>query len=1445
MELMTMDEYNQKSGTGVDYDTFFQGDTGANPQNQQAVDSDAWVYKTEDASMLDTLGKKFSAAKSSLLTSALPENIEEIDPELSNFANNLQRIRGQEYREASEKLGIVGNVGVGLATLPAIAGAGVAGTLAGGPLAGLAAGGLASTALYTGETLAEQAREGQRGDLGDALKVGVASGITDMALGGLGNVARAGLAAKQAGRAGVASQSLVAPTAFQRGKSAIAQAAPGVGINAVEDATSAVAGNAYTNLALGRDWHEGMAEAALGGAVAGGAVRGGMAGFNKAMNIAPNKAGETTLQDMRKLRDEDGLVPDNDMLNNTYEINNADADLVSKINNAGSVEERNALIQSRIGMSENAGDAATALALKMMKAHKLPMLNNGFNVPVTKGLSKEGDTKIIGHQMGLDDKSMIKHGYLPTASQHGRFGKEKASKEGLTTEADAAQFKKAYDVAVSDMRKPMQDNLAMVENMLDVAARTPDVDPQRLKSLEDLTQDLRAHISQVNQYAGSKKENVSGMMKVTSRRVMENASNLGIMNQLKGMDGAYNPLVDAMALDRFVTMAKERLPGLENTTTNPYSNKYLAGKGDIADAMLVAGLATPMAPAALVGLAGRNIAAEWMGKNTRGKLKKGKAETSNILSGVANAMKARDTLAANKKAAMEAGDASTAADISTAQLADSGIPVDSVAKGVDDVIAQMDQPVPTPAEKEASRSAPLAARDPRQLLTKEEVLAIDEVAKTDPVGAEELAQQIIAQKSDPVPTRVPQQPQPAPEVAPEAPVAGSDSTGMLGNPKPQPEPEISPAALQEDVNPATLSEPEEIAAVQEIAKTDPAGAGELVQQFVAEKSKPVPVSRPDPRTPVEEQAPAPVAEPAPKERVDLVTEPKKKVEEEAIEPVVDPEIEAARLAEVEAAAKAEQEAARKASKEATQGMRDKPKQPQAEEPEVAPAKAEEVSEPKVEEPRASATDMVRKPLRKMAEDFSNMSNAKKEQMLNAEPTKYHEMERAKSDLKEMNTIISKVSSQLGTSDEVISQIVSDLGGMKGIRSKANDPETDISPQVYVHNQARDLIRLKKSEAKDKMEDIRSTIAQQRETPKVDIAEKQISTREELLSLGFSKDNVDQAFDSAGVKSTTDDFDPKIVRNWARTQQRQRLDEANALAREAAMNARKAAQASKKSTSEVMPEGERARLETDIREQLDAYKGVIADKKSEAKSKIEARSKVKELEKSLENVTTKQAEVTKKAKEAEDKAAQAAEAMEATKAEAEKLKKSSEKLSKLPDVKSSKATSKEVQAKAAPEVAKLGDVELEALASEATTPSNAIKDYSDPEVKGLHDAIADELKIRGEKDAADYMSTFNDIVAKAEERKKKHPDNKEYWILGDEKQKLQELMQREGNKGGSSYMGNLQKQLALRFFGDAESGEKYIRLSQSEIDSRIAKGALGSEDIVVKKKPMKIGRKIEK
>ncbi|MGL5384275.1 MAG: hypothetical protein ACRDCA_00100, partial [Serratia sp. (in: enterobacteria)] len=586
-----------------------------------------------------------------------------------------------------------------------------------------------------------------------------------------------------------------------------------------------------------------------------------------------------------------------------------------------------------------------------------------------------------------------------------------------------------------------------------------------------------------------------------------------------------------------------------------------------------------------------------------------------------------------------------------------------------------------------------------------------------------------------------------------------------------------------------------------------------------------------------------------------------------------------------------------------------PKQPQAEEPEIAPEPT-----PEPEKPRVKSTDLVRNKLEERKEKFEDMSAKERQDMLKTDPEQYRQMERAREDLEKTNTLIDSLASKHKMSEEAVADYINEMGGVDGVRKEMRDKNIKGNEHQYIDRRIREMEDLKIKEAKSKVSNLRDTAAKavgEDTGVKVDpefeasvIADKHMQVRDELSSLGFEDDIINQALKNAKATDTTSDFDPKIVKNWAKTLQKKQVDEAKASMAEANEKAKEAVQRASEHAKKPMPEGERVAAERQLKEQISAHEGVLKKKGVSATDRAKSQAQLDKLNRALTQLSERETKLAQAKRDADAEAKEATKEMERTRREYEQLWKKAEK--RMDDIQKSVADgeklakqekdmtealvamgapestaqrilhnmfisrekplsdaefsklraravqdlekAKEAETKVAKEavkedVAKMSDSELEAAAKEVLAVRREVKDLSATEQQAVTQAIIDELNARGQEGEATYMKAFNQIVARAEERKKQFPNNKKLWISADDKQLLQELM----NKGeGKSWMGNLQKQLASRFFGDAESGSKYIRLSEEEIEKRVKMG-LVDDDLVDAPRASwkKIGRKVNK
>ncbi|MGL5582270.1 MAG: hypothetical protein ACRDCE_15100, partial [Cetobacterium sp.] len=987
------------------------------PQGQPGVDEDAWVYKTEDASIMNTLGAKWDTAFEALMASNAGQ-------EHSQFAAaNLKR-KAAEARAEQEKLGVMGNMAVGAANLVPIIGTSILAT----PAAGAGVAGL----IYTGETAAQQAMEGQDVNWGSAALAGGATAAADLLTGGV------------AGR-------------FKAALPATAPLAKHIGINATEDAVSAIAGNSFVNMATGKQWDEGIVEAGLMGAGAGGAVRGSLYGFSKVRNTPVNKFGEQTINDITNLKSKAPVTPTDDFVKESYAYNNEAAKMYDDAANTADTTVRDQNIDAAVNMAaQGGGRAASVDAMKLAEEYGIPFLPTAFDVDVANGLSRDSGSYKLYEEMGIPYKEIQKSGEAFLAAQPTYFGRTKTAKEGLSKEAYEADFQDKFKQAMGKIKGTFSTNVTTLKDIAWLARHGEDADPAYASRVDVLASDASTLQKLMQEYTGNEKTDVGKDIEIVSKRLVKGLMQDGLMGKMVGLDGkpgTFDPPKNILTVDHLERMSKSNMPNVHQGTPNKFRNTLLntdGSKGFGADALTFAVGGFPAAIARRMVAGGVD---ELYRHGAQRNLRKFKESGAAHLAGVDRA------LAARKAQAMAEGDMDTAAKVAEEQLRQGEVDVGPVPPSPFEVDAaqQAQAAAQAQAQAAASRTAPVPARDPRQQLTPEEQAVVQQVAESDPVAAEQLVEQIIAQKSAPVPAAEPvrRAPTPGPEPAPN-PAMMSRSMAA--------QPEMTPEAQRAQI----------AAKLQE----------EIQAQQVAQQADTVP-----------EAAPAPT--PAP-----------------------------------EAPVRSSPVSARQ------------PKQPQAPEPEVAPKASEEAPS------RADSKELVRAPLIKDKEQYANMSSKDKDKMLDTDPARLKQLRDAEKELTETNTLLSEKSSKHNISPEVTAVYLDSMGGVRGIKQAIKDEDINSTVGAYFDREVKRMEREKSQAAKAKIAEIRN---QPKPKPvKVEptpeekarvIADKHIGTREELDSLGYDKDIIEDALKKSKATDTTADFDPKIVKNWARTLSKQKLAKA--------------------------------------------------------------------------------------------------------------------------------------------------------------------------------------------------------------------------------------------------------------------------------------------------------------
>ncbi|MFW3388567.1 UNVERIFIED_CONTAM: hypothetical protein RF648_21510, partial [Kocuria sp. CPCC 205274] len=149
-------------------------------------------------------------------------------------------------------------------------------------------------------------------------------------------------------------------------------------------------------------------------------------------------------------------------------------------------------------------------------------------------------------------------------------------------------------------------------------------DPAHAKQYRNLANDLKLY-RDVGSSVGSGQGFDSSVLKDISQRIVKNASDLGVWDDLKGIngkEGSFNPIIDMQAYDMYHTGVRKIDPSVRHSLANEFKAGEGIGAGEIATraALGVATIASPIHGA--IGIAGKEL----MSKLSRSKLARAKAE---------------------------------------------------------------------------------------------------------------------------------------------------------------------------------------------------------------------------------------------------------------------------------------------------------------------------------------------------------------------------------------------------------------------------------------------------------------------------------------------------------------------------------------------------------------------------------------------------------------------------------------------------------------------------------------------------------------------------------------------------------------------------------------------------------------------------------------------------
>ncbi|MGL5013085.1 MAG: hypothetical protein ACRC6V_02185, partial [Bacteroidales bacterium] len=207
-----------------------------------------------EGSMLETLKARGESIGQAWLAA-------HVGPEYSAYANRRAKRAYDDYQAENAKQSGMMQLATGVSEFIPIAAASMVNPAVGAGLLGLSS---------YGNSLSEQAGAGLTPSAGRAGAVALGSGVVDYATGGLASKMIRGLPTQGA-----------VDAALSAGKQSLIRSAAPVGIEMGQGAAANSAAEVFTNLSAGKDWSEGVTDAALFGAGGSGVVRGGANALSK------------------------------------------------------------------------------------------------------------------------------------------------------------------------------------------------------------------------------------------------------------------------------------------------------------------------------------------------------------------------------------------------------------------------------------------------------------------------------------------------------------------------------------------------------------------------------------------------------------------------------------------------------------------------------------------------------------------------------------------------------------------------------------------------------------------------------------------------------------------------------------------------------------------------------------------------------------------------------------------------------------------------------------------------------------------------------------------------------------------------------------------------------------------------------------------------------------
>ena len=307
-----------------------------------------------------------------------------------------------------------------------------------------------------------------------------------------------------------------------------------------------------SNLAVGNDWDQDLGMGVAGSVVAGRSL----AGISKAMEIPFNKGGESSVQEQSRVQNKYGVRMNDEMMDNMTEYENVNYNQYERMNSATTPEELNAAISENIKFTKEKGMYSAGLdAVDLLGDVDLNQSSLNFNLDGSASHLNFGEAAL-----GLNKSKMEEVGREISKGRGTIFNQGKAQDRMETAASYNRHIQEKGKAALGKARGIYDTNISIA---MEAAARAKvegkgEMATQLTKSLGALKGTMDSNIG------GHKIDNFDAIENY-SKMAMEAAADLGILNELKGVNGSFNPMKDIYTVSSMEKILTKTFPGFHQS----------------------------------------------------------------------------------------------------------------------------------------------------------------------------------------------------------------------------------------------------------------------------------------------------------------------------------------------------------------------------------------------------------------------------------------------------------------------------------------------------------------------------------------------------------------------------------------------------------------------------------------------------------------------------------------------------------------------------------------------------------------------------------------------------------------------------------------------------------------------------------------------------------------